>query len=242
MKNLSTSPVNRPTAKNGSTNPRVYTPTSRNPVAAEALDDAMSSTLANTGPTHGVHAKLNVKPEHERHERIHGEAVETERQSPLRLDGASLAECAEHVQAECRHDETRQDGEQTLIACEELTERREAEAQQEERKAHAHNEEHVFMSTFTRGYSKVPSSPRFAVPPARYPTYNGISGSTQGEKKLNNPWMNTVMAGTLVSREKPHGGLLAGRETCTGSRPQQEAGCLYAAEDARVDVGHACER
>ena len=61
-KNRSTAPVNRPTAKNGSTNPSVYTPTSAYPAAAVALDDAMSSTLASTGPTHGVHAKLNVKP------------------------------------------------------------------------------------------------------------------------------------------------------------------------------------
>ena len=61
-KKRSTSPVNRPTAKNGSTKPLVYTAPSPKPAAAEALDDAISSTLASTGPTHGVHAKLNVKP------------------------------------------------------------------------------------------------------------------------------------------------------------------------------------
>ena len=100
----------------------------------------------------------------------------------------------------------------------------------------------VFMSTFTRGYSKVPSSPRFAVPPARYPTYNGISGSTQGEKKLNNPWMNTVMAGTLVSREKPMAASLRVAKHVQGQGLNKRPDALYAAEDARVDVGHACER
>ena len=53
--------VNSPTAKNGSTNPKVYTPISTKPCAAWA-EVAISSTLAKVGPTQGVQAKLKVKP------------------------------------------------------------------------------------------------------------------------------------------------------------------------------------
>ena len=50
---------------------------------------------------------------------------------------------------------------------------------------------------------KVPSESPVFRPPARYPRYRGTSGSTQGEKKLNIPCINTVIADTPVSIVKP---------------------------------------
>lgn len=54
--------VNSPSTRNGSTNPSVYTPINANPIHFVPADAAIKSTLVNAGPTHGVHAKLNVNP------------------------------------------------------------------------------------------------------------------------------------------------------------------------------------
>ncbi|CUP92926.1 Uncharacterised protein [Flavonifractor plautii] len=62
MKKPSTAPVNSPTARKGTTKPRVYTAISRKPRAALPAEEAISKTLPSVGPTQGVHAKLKVKP------------------------------------------------------------------------------------------------------------------------------------------------------------------------------------
>ena len=62
LKNSSRVVVNKPTARNGSTNPRVYTPIRTNPAILDAADAAIKSTLVRAGPTQGVHAKLKVNP------------------------------------------------------------------------------------------------------------------------------------------------------------------------------------
>ena len=62
MKKSSTVPVKSPTARKGSTKPRVYTPISRNPAAEDSAEEAISRTLLRVGPTQGVQAKLKVKP------------------------------------------------------------------------------------------------------------------------------------------------------------------------------------
>ena len=54
--------VNSPTAKNGSTKPRVYTPISTKAHIWVLAEAAMMRTLASAGPTQGVQAKLKVKP------------------------------------------------------------------------------------------------------------------------------------------------------------------------------------
>ena len=45
-----TVPVNRPTARKGTTKPTVYTPMSRKPLAALPEEEAISSTLPRVGP------------------------------------------------------------------------------------------------------------------------------------------------------------------------------------------------
>ena len=54
--------MNSPTARNGRTKPRVYTPISTKAQPLVPADAAMIRTLARAGPTQGVHAKLKVKP------------------------------------------------------------------------------------------------------------------------------------------------------------------------------------
>lgn len=58
----STVPVKRPTSRNGIINPNVYTPISKKPISFESEADTINNTLLSTGPIHGVHAKLKVKP------------------------------------------------------------------------------------------------------------------------------------------------------------------------------------
>ena len=59
----------------------------------------------------------------------------------------------------------------------------------------------VLRSVRRRRWRSVRSSAE--APPARYPRYSGMSGSTQGEKKLRRPWKNTASAETLVSTVNP---------------------------------------
>jgi len=54
--------VKNPTARNGRTNPRVYTPIRTKPIAFVEAEAAIRSTLARAGPTQGVQAKLKVNP------------------------------------------------------------------------------------------------------------------------------------------------------------------------------------
>ena len=62
LKRSSRDAANKPTARNGITNPIVYSPISRKPFALVCEADAISSTLERAGPTQGVQAKLKVKP------------------------------------------------------------------------------------------------------------------------------------------------------------------------------------
>ena len=105
-------------------------------MAADALDDAMSSTPASTGPTHGVHAKLNVKPSTSATSGFMANAVEPERQPPLGLHRAHPAERAQHVQAERHHDQAGHNVENARwLPVNALPQRREAEPQQGRRRS-----------------------------------------------------------------------------------------------------------
>ena len=87
------------------------------------------------------------------------------------LHHARLSERADHVQAKERHDDAGDNGEGALVARKELSQSREAEPEQAKtRKLTPTTKNRVFTNTLPRGYSRVPSSRRFAVPPARYPT------------------------------------------------------------------------
>ena len=62
LKKPNTLVVKIPTSKNGTTNPKVYTPIRAIPFALVPAVAAIRRTLVRVGPTQGVHAKLNVNP------------------------------------------------------------------------------------------------------------------------------------------------------------------------------------
>ena len=80
-----------------------------------------------------------------------------------------------------------------------------AKSQNEKCKANSYHKtnrmDHHFSSLIVEPFHPPPISP---VPPDRYPIYSGISGRTQGEKKLNTPCKNTVNTGMLMSSENSH--------------------------------------
>ena len=166
-KNRSTSPVNRPTARNGSTNPTVYTPTSAKPVAADALDDAMSSTLASTGPTHGVHAKLNVKPSTSatsgfmaKRPRLNGRrrSVSMTRVLPK---APSMYRPNAAMMMPAATENTR------WLPVKNWPSAVNPKPSRKNAKLTPTTKNKVFTSTFLRGYAMVPSSPSTPAPPAR---------------------------------------------------------------------------
>ena len=62
LKKYKVSVVNIPKIIKGITNPKVYIKTSKLPANVFSECDANIKTEDSAGPTHGVHAKLNVKP------------------------------------------------------------------------------------------------------------------------------------------------------------------------------------